>query len=69
MLLKLLSPVSVLTGVLSAAVALAVLWPVDRYGAPLALMAFAIGSGLMELFRRLRTPPGQAPDSLRRRDS
>ena len=56
MLLKLLSPASVLAGVIAAALALAVLWPVDKYGTGVAGMAFAVGAGLFELIRRLRSP-------------
>lgn len=53
MLWKVLSPSSILIGVVVAAGVLAVLWPLDQYLAPVALLAFATVSGLCELVRRL----------------
>lgn len=61
MLLKLLSPISVLAGLVTAVIAIAVLWPVDEYGTPVALMAFALGAGIWELVRRIRAPAAAAP--------
>ena len=61
MLLKLLSPISVLAGLIAAAVALAVLWPVDEYGTGVAVMAFALGAGLFEVIRRMKGSPAPPP--------
>lgn len=63
MLLKLLSPASVLAGLIAAALALSALWPVDDYGTAVALMAFAVGAGLFELIRRLRAPTAPTSSS------
>lgn len=66
MLLKELSPVSILVGVLFALASVALLWPVDRYGTAILVLAFCIGAGAWELFRRM-SPRKHAGRASRRR--
>jgi hypothetical protein len=63
---KELSPVSIAVGVFFGLAALALLWPVDGYGTGVLLLAFCIGAGGWELFRRMR-PQKPAPPAPRKR--
>ena len=56
MLLKLLSVKAVAIGLVLSVIALAFLWPLNGFGASVALMAFAVGAGGSELIFRLLRP-------------
>ncbi|KAK43929.1 MULTISPECIES: hypothetical protein [Burkholderiaceae] len=61
MLIKELSAKAVAIGVVLSVCALVFLWPLNGFGASVALIAFVIGAGGSELIFRLskpRTPPG-----------
>jgi hypothetical protein len=65
MLLGLLSPVSAFAGVATAVCAVIFLWPLNGFGAAVAMMAFAIGAGLAELMRRLSGVSAKPPTAHR----